>query len=126
MRPRGGSRVVEVRWCSLHLRVDGEGDCGGCLMVVRERRCWMREDGTVVVFRDGGVAGVQWWREAAQVHGSRRCRCRRGGDGDGGGARSCCCCVLLRRSEGRWWRCHGADSGEAAAAAVKGGRRGEN
>ncbi|QCE06135.1 hypothetical protein DEO72_LG9g1146 [Vigna unguiculata] len=51
MRPRGGSRVAEVRWCSLHLRVDGEGDCGGCLMVVRERRCWMREDGTVVVLR---------------------------------------------------------------------------
>jgi len=24
---------------------------------VRERRCWMREDGTVVVFRDGAVAG---------------------------------------------------------------------
>ena len=60
MRPRGGSRVAEVRWCSLHLRVDGEGDCGGCLMVVRERRCWMREDGTVVVFRDGGAKARRW------------------------------------------------------------------
>jgi len=60
MRPRGGSRVAEVQWCSLHLRVDGEGDCGGCLMVVRERRCWMREDGTVVVFRDGGAKARRW------------------------------------------------------------------
>ncbi|QCD81147.1 hypothetical protein DEO72_LG2g1471 [Vigna unguiculata] len=42
MRPRGGSRVAEVQWCSLHLRVDGEGE----KMVLRK----------LAVARGGGCA----------------------------------------------------------------------
>ena len=72
--------------------------CSGVVVVVVSRvaevRRWCRDD--------GGAAGVQWWREAAQVHGSRRCRCRRGGDGDGGGTRSC-----WTREWRRWWCARG-------------------
>ena len=59
------------------------------------------------------VAG-SWWLSAEKMTASGTAGCFAVV-----AARSfCCCCVLLWRSEGRWWRCHGADSGEAAAAAI--------
>ena len=37
-----------------------DGGEAAVAMVVHERRCWMREDGTVVVFRDGGAKARRW------------------------------------------------------------------
>ncbi|QCD81428.1 hypothetical protein DEO72_LG2g1754 [Vigna unguiculata] len=85
---------------------------------VAEVRRWCRDDGgaaeKMIASGTAGwfvvAAGVQWWREAAQVHG---CRCaKRGGVRDGAvaGSRRCRCshgCCVRKKMVARFvvqWR----------------------